>query len=346
VKKWAAFGLLIAVALLVLRLAGDAAYWKRYAGALRNADIAQQARAIQPRWRIEGAGSAVPRATADAEFIAVEALDAATAYAKAQGSKALIVQRHGHRVHDFFADGVSGATQVVGGELAPALMALALASSVERRKLTADEALQLLQKATATTQRPMPRNPWSVAAREYFSLPPAPQFLLEDTDGDLAQLLSQRVWMPLQAADAWAWGKNNAAVRVDCCVVAQLEDWLRLGELLADQGSYLGTRIIAADWMRSLLASDAAGRWHPAWLNKQRDWVGAEPPAAREVQWFDLGADVRLWLVPRRKLAVLHWSEGGNAQDTELLNLILRGLTDQLPSAVGEANLSELVPGH
>jgi hypothetical protein len=346
VKKWGALVLLVAIALSALRLAGDAAYWQRYTGMLLNTDIDQQARAIQPRWRIEGASAAVPRATAEAEFIATEALDAASAYAKTHGSKALIVQRHGHRVHDFFADGVSGATQVVGGELAPALMALAMASGVERRKLTIDEALQLLKKATATAQGPMPRNPWSAAARNYFSLAPAPQFLTEDADGDLAKLLSQRVWMPLQAADAWVWGKNNDAIRLDCCVVAQLEDWVRLGELLADQGSYLGTRIIAADWMRSLLASDASGRWHPAWLNKQRDWVGAEPPAARDVQWFDLGANVRLWLVPRRKLAVLHWSEGGGAPDTELLNLILRGLTDQLPSAAGAATLDKLVPGH
>jgi hypothetical protein len=346
VKKWAALVLLLAVAVLAMRLAGDVTYWQRYAGMLLNADIDQQARAMQPRWRIEGAGSAVPRATADAEFIATQALDAATTYAKAHHSKALIVQRHGHRVHQFFADDVSDATQVVGGELAPALMALAMSPDVERRKLTINEALQLLRNATAISQHAAPRNPWSVAARNYFSLTPAPKFLSEDADGDLAQLLSQRVWMPLQAADAWAWGKSNDAVRLDCCVVAQLEDWVRVGELLADQGSYLGTRIIAADWMRSLLAADASGRWHPAWLSAQRDWVGAEPPAAREVQWFDLGANVRLWLVPRRKLAVLHWSAGPAAQDTELLNLVLRGLTDQLPNSADSTTLDSLVPGH
>jgi hypothetical protein len=165
-------------------------------------------------------------------------------------------------------------------------------------------------------------------------------------DGTLAQTLSRRVWLPLQAGDAWLWGRDDTALRVDCCVVARLDDWVRVGDLFLGQGSYQGERIVSADWMRQLLAADAHGQVHPVWMTAQRPWTGAEPPAARDVYWFDLESDVRIWIVPRRGVVVLQWSRGDEASDTTLLNIILRGLTDQSPSIGGAAELNDIVPGH
>ena len=79
----------------------------------------------------------------------------------------------------------------------------------------------------------------------------------------------------------------------------------------------------------------------------QQPSSGAEPPAARDVFWFDLGPGVRLWLVPRRGLAVLGvvGIEQG-ARDTELPNLFIRALTDPAPAVNGTSSLDQLVPGH
>ncbi len=222
-------------------------------------------------------------------------------------------------------------------------IALALGVLADNGRASFDAALQALRAAM-----PPPRgwgNPWSRAARARFALRPAPPLLLQDADGDVPTTLSQRVWLPLRAAPASLWGRDDKALRVDCCLVARLDDWMRLGDLLLGQGSYEGERIASPDWMRQLLPVDANGRAQPAWLAQQAPWQGDEPPVARDAYWFDLGTDLRLWLVPRRGLAVLVWAQRSGARDTLIPNIILRGLNDQAPP-VGGSGLNELVPGH
>jgi hypothetical protein len=128
-------------------------------------------------------------------------------------------------------------------------------------------------------------------------------------------------------------------------MLARLDDWMRLGDLLLGQGNYAGQRIASPDWIRQLLARDAEGRAHPAWLAGQAPWQGDEPPVERDTFWFDLGRDLRIWLAPRRGIQVLVWAGGGQVRDTLVPNIILRGLNDQAPS-IGGAGLHDLVPGH
>jgi hypothetical protein len=73
-------------------------------------------------------------------------------------------------------------------------------------------------------------------------------------------------------------------------------------------------------------------------------WQGEEPLLARDGLWFDLQPGVRLWLAPRRALAVLVWADAGEARDTLIPNIVLRGLNDQAPAIGGD--VSDLVPGH
>jgi hypothetical protein len=173
----------------------------------------------------------------------------------------------------------------------------------------------------------------------------APPLLLKDADGDVATTLAQRAWQPLGAADAWLWGRDDAALRVDCCMVARVDDWMRVADLLLAQGTSSGTRLASPDWIRRLLARDASGHAHPAWLAAQSPWQGDEPPAEHDAYWFDLASDLRIWIAPRRGVQVLVWGAGGAARDTLIPNIILRGLADQAPS-IGGSTLDELVPGH
>jgi hypothetical protein len=246
-------------------------------------------------------------------------------------------------VFEYFAQGRSGASEVAGGELSAALFSLAAGALVDTRRVTPEAAVAAIRDATRPGEHW--RNPWSAAAARRFKLAAPPTLLLQDLDGDLATTIAARVWQPLGAGNASLWGTGDSLLRLDCCAVARLEDWMRLGDLLLMQGNYHGERIVSPDWVRHLLAADAEGQRHPVWLDQQKPWVGDEPPAAREVFWFDLGDDLRLWLVPRRGLAVLHWAHQGNARDTLLPNIILRGLLDQAP-APGGAELNDMVPGH
>lgn len=335
------------IVLVLLRAAGGFDYWRWYWIGATSAPADVAAQAVQPRIALDGAAEALPRATADAELIAPEALTAATDAARRLHARALIVHRHGHVVHEYFRAGTSGATEVTGGELVPALPALALGVLVETGRLAPGDAIQGLRDTVRRFDLPGWRNPWSYAARRRFSLAAAPPLLLKDADGSVAQTIAQRVWLPLHAHAAALWGRDDRALRVDCCAVAQLEDWMRIGDLLLQQGNFEGERIASPDWVRRLLGGGAAEHPRATWLDRQAAWVGAEPPAARGALWFDLGANLRLWLVPRRSLAVLLWTDShAAAADTEIPNIILRGLIDQAPPVEGANALDQLVPGH
>lgn len=327
----------------VLRSAGDTGYWRRYIAMLGGVNAGQVAALARPRIAIAGEASGLPRATPEAESLLPDALAQAREAAEKQQVEALVVHRHGHRVFEYFAEGRSGKDEVAGGELSALPFALALGVLADNGRVPFDAALQALR-AAMPPQKGW-RNPWSEAARARFMLRPAPPMLLQDADGDVAHTLAQRVWLPLHAAPASLWGRDDTALRVDCCMVAQLDDWTRLGDLLLGQGRYEGERLASPDWIRHLLAADAEGKVHPAWLEQQQSWRGDEPPAARDTYWFDLGNDLRIWLAPRRGIAVLVWAGGGAARDTLIPNIILRGLNDQAPAIEG-GGLNDMVPGH
>jgi len=329
--------------LVALRTAGDIGYWERYTAALADVGAEGQVRLTEPRLRIAGRPAGLPLATLAAENILPAALQDAQRQGIHAGVWALVVHRHGHRVFEYFERGRSGQLEVTGGELAALPFALAVGVLADNGRVPFERALQAVRASAAPEQDW--RDPWSRAAQARFTLHPAPALLLQDADGDVAGTLSQRVWQPLGAADAWLWGRSDAALRVDCCMVARLDDWMRLGDLLLGLGSREGERIVSTDWMRRLLVRDDGGHTHPLWLGRQAPWRGDEPPAEGDVYWLDLGHDLRLWLAPRRGLAILVWAGGNRAQDTLIPNIILRGLHDQAPP-IGGGGLNDLVPGH
>lgn len=344
--------LIVSAALMVLLLlgwftGGNAGYWYRYFQELSGTPPDQVALSVAPKITLEGQPGSLPRTSAENESIAPEALGEAEKSFAATGARALIVHRHGHRVVERFDTLTAGSTQLTGGELTPAVFALALAPLVDSRRVSIDAAIAAVREESAQHSSTGWRNPWSAAAHRRFGLRPAPQVLLRDGDGSAAQVISQRVWKPLQAHNAALWGQGDEALRVDVRMIAQLDDWMRVGDVLLQQGSFAGERIASPDWIRALLNADLNGVRRPVWLAQQNGWLGDEPPAAREVIWFDLGAGVRLWLVPRRGLSVLVWAASADgARDTELLNLFIRALADQAPTIGAGSSIDQIVPGH
>ncbi len=239
------------------------------------------------RVRIAGVGevAAVTRADAASELVLEEALQAAETEAMQQQVKAFIVHRRGHRVFEYFAAGISGASEIDGGELATAVLQLAL------------------------------HQPADAAA---------------DTAA-IARHVSERIWLPLRAADAWLVDAGQAGPG-QCCIEAQLDDWLRVADLVNGLGAYQGERVVAPDAVRGLLEG------------LQLQWAGDESFLARDGIAFDLADGARLWLAPRRGLTMLVWADGVQAHDTLLPNILMRGLNDAAPSIGGD--ISDLVPGH
>lgn len=145
----------------------------------------------------------------------------------------------------------------------------------------------------------------------------------------IAGLLSDRLWLPLRAGEAWLSRPRDVP---GCCIRARLDDWMRIGDLLLGTGAYVGERFVPADTVRALLAA------------REPDSQGDEPYLARDGVTFDLQKGVRLWLAPRRQLAILVWADADVARDTLIPNVILRGLNDPAPAIGG--GIGDIVPGH
>lgn len=145
----------------------------------------------------------------------------------------------------------------------------------------------------------------------------------------VAALIAERLWLPLRAGDAWLSRRPEDS---GCCIRARVDDWMRVGDLLLGTGTYLGERFVSADAVRALLSG------------REVSWQGDEPLLARDGMAFDLQEGVRLWLAPRRQLAILVWADAAVARDPQIPNIILRGLNDASPAIGG--GIRDIVPGH
>jgi len=347
-NRWLVGLVLVIAVLALLHTAGGIDFWQRYLSAWVRGTAEPTAALVDPRVVVKGkADNAVPIATPESENLDAQAVAEAIDAAREQGAKALVVHRHGHRVVSWFADGVNGSTYLAGGQLSPAFLVLATGVLADSRQVEYEQAVMAIE-ALIAQSRDAWRYPGSADARSRFTLAAPPSFLMNDIEGSLANTLSLRIWQPMEAGDAWLWGLDDTKLRLDCCVAARLDDWIRVGDLLLRGGENKGARIVSADWMRHVLAIDENGAAHPIWVTNPGPWSGDEPPAARETYWFDLGPGARLWLLPRRGLSILLWSGAGKdlARDTTIPNIVIRGILDQAIAPGASSNLNDIVPGH
>ena len=74
----------------------------------------------------------------------------------------------------------------------------------------------------------------------------------------LARYLQDKLWQPMGAEFDASWSLDSAAggqARAFCCLNARAVDYLRLGQLVLNQGrSASGAQLISADWLRDSLA--------------------------------------------------------------------------------------------
>jgi CubicO group peptidase (beta-lactamase class C family) len=274
-----------------------------------------------------GDGGGLPRSEPAAEQLEASALQAAAAVAAQGGARVFLVARHGHLLLEHHASGSSATDLIDGGSMAQTLAALSAGAAVAEGKLTADTS--------------------------HFDAASLAASVSTATGLTYADYVSQRVWQPLNAGTARFTGVAAGAVRADCCLAARAGDWLRLGIVLLQSGSFEGNTLVPAEWvarMRRPLADDAArgfGVWLPV-SGRDPEPAGAEAFATRDV-YFLRGADgTRLWLAPSLQLAVLFIAApGATATDhTALFNQVIRAAQDRPQDSRDQSLLQQLVPGH
>jgi CubicO group peptidase (beta-lactamase class C family) len=237
----------------------------------------------------------------------------------------------------------------------------------------------LLQMKSGLSRGEWHMDPWNISSREQLvrdvrseclSLPyldpPGhvkdlkacdPQLLahiIERTTGQqYASYVSERLWKPIGAADAhFMLDRDGGMPHASCCLRARLGDWMRIAELLANDGKFQGEQIVSAEWVRKMVASAETGRGlgYQVWSDEYViPFSGtSELYAAKTIVLKGFGK-TRLWVVPSLGLTILRAGTNPDVDtswdDSRIPNLIIRGASDSVSNSGAQDN-SRLVPNH
>lgn len=269
---------------------------------LRVADTTPQVAAVlQPVAGVQGMRQ--PRASLAAEQLEPLAVENASAYAGASGAYAFLVSRHGHVVWERYWR-TSAETQMNARGFSAALPVLLTGVAIENRALS-----------------PVER---SIKVSSLIPL------LEAKTQQTYAQYLSRELWKPLSANDAQLRLRAIDHPDADaCCFYARPADWLRVAQLLLDDGRYQGTQLLPRGWVQRMLGQQLQ-------LDKTSGAL-----LLQDMQHH------YLWLIPKLNLAVLRMGRPHqNWDDRRLLSMVLAGVRDRPAKPVSENDLSQLVPNH
>lgn len=263
-----------------------------------------------------GDGGGLPRATPEEERLHSVALEAATAEARRQGARAFLVMRHGHLVAEYYRRSADATEPMDAGGFAGVLAAISAGVA------QGEGVLSLRQSG-----------PFDAAAMA--------KAIAEGSGRSYAEFLSQRVWQPMNAADA-------RLIDAASSIAARIPDWLRVAALLLDQGRFEGADIVDESWVQFMRQPSPGAPQQGFGVQLASAARGAEPFAADGVFYLQGRDRWRLWMVPELELAVLFAGEAddGTWDETLLPNQVIRAVTDRGGSRNGGTSLQQLVPGH
>jgi hypothetical protein len=286
--------------------------------------------ASSPRALVPGGDAGgIARAQPSEEHMNAAQLDQVAKDPAASALQALVVLRHGHLIYEHYDHGVDAQSMLDLGDFAQALTALLAGIAVH------DDVF------------PLP-------ARTGFDPDALRDAIERGTHQGYADYLSAHLWRQLNAAPAWiALSAPGAAPSAACCLHARVLDWLRVAELLAQDGRFEGKQLVPQGWverMRQPVSSDGRRGFG---VELPPSAHGAEAFAANDLFFLRGPGHWRLWLVPSLQLAVLFGSRSpqsaanpGDWDETRVPNLVLRALSEPAKPLDGASKLQQLVPGH
>jgi hypothetical protein len=302
-------GLVLVLLGAVGALAAAVLLWHARAGAGRGVELSVRG----------GDGGGLP-----VESAATEHLDGPTLARIAQdpaavGLQALLIMRHGHLVYSQYGNRIGADTVIDSGGFARVLVALAAGIASDERQLG---------DAPAVFQ------------------PDALRSLIEVRTGQrYPDWLGNRLWARLNAAPAWIEAPTSPApAPADCCFHARIADWLRVGELLANAGSFEDASIVSRSWIERMRQPQASGaEGYGVMLPAQR--ADAQAYEATDLLLLRGPGRWRLWVVPSLRLVVLFGAGPASSWDeTRVPNLVIEAVSDR--PAPAATPLQQLVHGH
>jgi CubicO group peptidase (beta-lactamase class C family) len=158
----------------------------------------------------------------------------------------------------------------------------------------------------------------------------------------IQELLSERVWKPIGAADAsFQMDRPGGVARVMCCMRATPRDWARLGVLVAQDGRWNGRQVLPAGWVRTMAtpsprnANHGLGLWLGSPYVARRSFFEgqpgtlpqSEPYLADDVRSMEGGGYRVIYIIPSQQLVIFRHGQAVDDWDhAHLVNVLLRGL--------------------
>jgi CubicO group peptidase (beta-lactamase class C family) len=341
----------------------------------------------EPKEVVSGGNQpAAPHESAAVQALDPASFQEAADYAGARNSRALIVTRHGYTVFEKYWQGTNFDTVVDSQGLGRVLAALATGIAISEKKIGwPDEPIGYLIPELAADPRGKitvrnllqlssglpPSAPGAVfgtdIAGEAMRLPlvavPGQQWADKSSDPDLlayviekatkqryAQYVSQSIWRRIGAADASMWlDRAGGNAHVDRGFLVRQGDWMRVAELLLQNGNYQGDEVVVPRWVTQMLQPARSNSNYGAFVHLGAHAAPGMTPYATPDMFVVEGGGNRLWLVPSMQIAVLRTGAtiGSDWDDGRIPNLIVRGAHDYVPPAARPgADLRQLVPNH
>jgi CubicO group peptidase (beta-lactamase class C family) len=375
----------IAASLVLLPLVGaalitDWRFWSRVA-TYPKAEIT----AIdwyRPQDRVQGADAAPqPLPQALTRSIPEPTLQAASRFAEAQNSTALIVMHQGQVVWEQYWQGYSAEARSNSMSMAKTILALLIGIAIEeghigsvqdpvaqyipewandsRGDLTLEDLLYMQTGLRNDDRTDTPRSDLvhlylsSDVERKALRIPqvdPPRQIydynnvnsqllgiVLERATGEsYADYLSTRLWQPLQADDAFVWlDRPGGHAKTFCCFFVAPQDWVRVGQLLLNQGRVGSRQVVPARWIDQMLQEsplEPTFGYH-VWVKARTadypnvNQASTTPFLAGDTFYLDGRGHQRVYVIPSRDLVIVRIGERPVAWDDSVLpNLLVRGL--------------------
>jgi CubicO group peptidase (beta-lactamase class C family) len=322
----------IGIALVVVALAG--------AGLL----LFLRTKRVEPVVVLLPAGPAQPRVSPVEAGIDPLAIDEAVQYAGPRNTRALIIGHGGHIVFEKYWDDTTLETPVNVPGFAPVLAAIVTGTMMNDRlinSLDVPSSNYIPEDANtplgATTLR-------ELLAQDNASLDVEASanrlaLVLERISGQpYPTLVVERLWKPLEAGDLRFEGEGGAlrpkGAGAGCCIRARLADWMRVAELLANDGVFEGNQLTPPRFVQQMI--------EPAHKEAARGYYTRVDGAfaTHDVARLEAEGKQRLWIVPSLRLTILRLG-GEPAADrgwdeATIPNSIIRGTAGWQPRSAGE----------
>lgn len=288
-------------------------------------------------------GPPPPRVSPEEAGIDAAGLAAAMEYAGARRTHALLVGRGGHLVFEKYWDDMTLDSEVELGGFTPVLAALAVGAAINDRQIPSIDLPVSFYLPEVAGDR------GAVTLRQLLSRQSAAPDVAADV-GQLARVLEkvsqqsydavirEKLWKPL-GAGTFSLARSRLAdgreaVRADGGLRARLGDWMRVGELLANDGVFEANQFAPPRYVTTMVTP--THRDSPVGFFTRVDGTFA----ARDVARLESAGKQRLWVVPSLKLVILRvgGDPGDDWDEAMIPDSIIRASSGWQPSQAIDRN--------